>query len=124
MEPSVTDEQQSRFAPALERLAGDHELLVEMAWMVKDDVPGLLQELDEELEAKCLEDAAATLHKLKGMFSTFETGAPVNEMPEWIRAAREGNFEQTVRLKKQIEPRLKRLYGEIQQLAVSSQSSA
>jgi len=124
MEPSVTDEQQLRFASALERLAGDQELLVEMAWMVADDAPALLQELDEELQSQRLDDVAATLHKLKGMFSTFETGAPVNEMPEWIRVAREGNVQQTVRLKERIEPQLQQLYHEIRHLAVSSQSSA
>ena len=45
----MTEEQKARFADALERMAGDEELLTAMGAMVIDDAPEVIAELDQQI---------------------------------------------------------------------------
>ena len=87
----VTDEQKARFATAIDRVAGDIDLLVAIAAIVTEDVPAVLAKFKKQLASGKLSEVSVTGHQLKGMLSTFETGGPVILLQEVILSARQGN---------------------------------
>ena len=87
----VTEEQKIRFATAIDRVAGDVDLLVSIAAIVTEDVPAVFAKLQAQLATGRLTEVPATGHQLKGMLSTFETRGAVVLLQEVIDSAREGN---------------------------------
>lgn len=63
-------------------------MLVAMAAMVAEDAPQVWQDVQRHLAEDEWNDVASSAHKLKGMLSTFDTGAPIPELQEMIAAAR------------------------------------
>ncbi len=112
----MTDEQKKRFAEALDRVAGDCDLLTAMASMVAEDAPGVLNDLKEQVADNDMAAVASTAHKLKGMLSTFETGGPVLELEELIADARRGNSEQVSAALDSCAGDIEKLVGEITML--------
>ncbi|WP_417730971.1 Hpt domain-containing protein [Rosistilla oblonga] len=115
----MNEEQSVRFATALKRLSGDVELLSSMAMIVSDDVPGIVAELEEQLEAGDSAGVVASAHKLKGMCSTFETGHPVTALEDVLHAARGGDVSTARELYQRCQPDLRELMQEISKLAQS-----
>jgi HPt (histidine-containing phosphotransfer) domain-containing protein len=109
----MNEQQTKRFSEALRRLAGDEELLVEMASMVGDDAPVVMQELEQHLARGELTAAAATAHKLKGMYSTFETDTPVAELEELIYCAKTNKYDQANAIFHHCRPQIDQLLAEI-----------
>lgn len=56
---------------ALEALSGDRQLLRELAVMFTEDVPSMLQELEEASNRQDVESACRIIHSLRGLCSTF-----------------------------------------------------
>ena len=90
----VTDEQKIRFATAIDRVAGDLDLLVSIAAIVTEDVPAVFARFKDQLATGMLTEMTATGHQLKGMLSTFETCGPVVLLQEVISCARKGNQQE------------------------------
>lgn len=84
----MNEEQRIRFADALQRLAGDEDLLIAMGAMVLDDAPTVMAELQQQIEAGQLSQTASTAHKLKGLLSTFDVSGCVLTIQQIITAAR------------------------------------
>ena len=112
----MNEQQTERFSEALVRLAGDESLLEAMAAMVSDDAPVVLSELSDHIENGRTEPAARTGHKLKGMCSTFETGSPITELEDVIRAAKVGDADETQRLFQECQGGVVELIEEIRAL--------
>ena len=112
----VTNEQKQRFADALDRVAGDTELLIAIASLVSEDAPQVFENLKSQLAADELDEVAATGHQLKGMLSTFETEGPVLCLQELIHAARRGDGAETKELLHRCEMEINTLIHEIRQL--------
>ena len=87
----VTEEQKIRFATAIDRVAGDLDLLVSIAAIVTEDVPVVFAKFKDQLATGNLTELPVTGHQLKGMLSTFETRGAVVLLQEVIVSAREGN---------------------------------
>ena len=87
----VTEEQKIRFAIAIDRVAGDVDLLVSIAAIVTEDVPAVIAKFKDQLATGKLTEVPVTGHQLKGMLSTFETRGAVVLLQEVIASAREGN---------------------------------
>lgn len=100
----------------MSRLAGDEELLAAMAGMVTEDAPVLVGQLQQSLQTSELDAAAALAHKLKGMFSTFETGAPVSALQDLIHSARAGKASEADQIFRVCRPQLEQLLQEISDL--------
>ncbi|QDT07741.1 hypothetical protein K227x_61690 [Rubripirellula lacrimiformis] len=120
----MTEDQRERFASALKRLSGDEELLVQMAVMVSQDAVPVLALLRQQISESSLDDAAATGHKLKGMFSTFETGSPVAELQDVIQVCRSGDSAAAQSMFAGLEPDLNVLLGELELLSTSDDPSS
>ena len=90
----VTEEQKIRFATAIDRVAGDVDLLVSIAAIVTEDVPAVFAKFKEQLATGLLTEVTVTGHQLKGMLSTFETRGPVVLLQEVISSARKGNQQE------------------------------
>lgn len=80
-----------RFQDAVVRLDGDAALLRQMAAMTSPDFAGLIADSESAIRDNDGEAAVRSLHKLKGMLSTFESDGVVLEIQEMIAAARKGN---------------------------------
>ena len=78
----------TRFSEALDRLGGDVSLLREMALITSEDLPEVIANAQSAIESEDCERAASSLHKLKGMLSTFECDGVVLEIQEMLDAAR------------------------------------
>lgn len=90
----MNSEQKKRFALALERVAGDCDLLVAMANLVTEDGPGVWAEVQRNLAEEQWQSLASSTHKLKGMLATFETRSPIPELQEMIQAARKERLDE------------------------------
>ena len=90
----VTEEQKIRFASAIDRVAGDIDLLVSIAEIVTEDVPAVFAKLKDQLATGRLTEVPVTGHQLKGMLSTFETRGAVVLLQEVISSARKGNQQE------------------------------
>ncbi|MCD0462832.1 Hpt domain-containing protein [Roseiconus lacunae] len=113
-----------RFAGALQRLDGDFELLCEMAAVTLPDCPDVLARIQNDLDADDSAKAASSLHKLKGMLSTYETDGVVIEIQEMLAMARRGNLEELKVLFAKELPRIEALIQEIQVLCDHANSNA
>ncbi len=118
----VTPEQRERFAPALNRVAGDVELLVSIAALVSEDAPEVFTSLQSQLSKRALSEVAALGHQLKGMLSTFETDGPVIILQELIHSARAGDQAEAERVLRRCNKELGDLIDEIKRLGDSSPS--
>jgi HPt (histidine-containing phosphotransfer) domain-containing protein len=63
---------------ALEALSGDRQLLGELAVMFVEDVPGMLDELEEAADRQDIATACRIIHSLRGLCSTFFATDVVN----------------------------------------------
>lgn len=63
---------------ALEALSGDRQLLSELAVIFTEDVPSMLQELEEATVRQDTETACRIVHSLRGLCSTFFAADVVN----------------------------------------------
>lgn len=113
----MTDAQRKRFAAALQRVAGDEDMLVMLASIAAEDGPPMLKQVDTHVECQQLNEAARVGHALKGLLSTFETGSPVDELQPLIDAARKEDSKATQLAHASVSPKLEHLLGEIEQLA-------
>ena len=84
----MNDDQKTRFADALQRLAGDEELLVAMGTIILDDAPSVMTDLQQKVFDGDLAAAASTAHKLKGLLSTFDDGGCTGTVQSLITAAK------------------------------------
>jgi HPt (histidine-containing phosphotransfer) domain-containing protein len=57
--------------PALDRLGGDWELLQDLARIFLEDVPGLVQRLQQGLRQQNAHEVEASAHSIKGMSVNF-----------------------------------------------------
>lgn len=85
---SNATELKKRFAAALERLDGDFELLCEMAQVTAPGLPVMISVTEQHLRNENCDDAAKSLHKLKGMLSTFDSDGVVIDIQEMLELAR------------------------------------
>ncbi|SRR6056297_403431 len=112
----ITQEQKNQFSAALERVAGDEEMLVMLAEIVAEDAPPMLQKLEHQLQAGELHASSQTAHALKGLLSTFETRAPVDRLQPLIDAGRANESETSKELFVSIKGSLESLIVQIEQL--------
>ena len=113
---NVTPAQKDRFREAIDRLAGDAELLCAMAEMVAEDAPPTLQRLEKAIDCHDAEQIDRAAHALKGMLSTFETRSPVIELGEIVDAARSGSVPEAAVLFQSVRPAINDLLVEVNQL--------
>ena len=78
---------------ALEALSGDRQLLSELAVMFVEDVPGMLQALEESIDHRDLELACRTIHSLRGLSSTFYASELVELASRLEHDVKSANFE-------------------------------
>ncbi len=83
-----------RFAEALRRLNGDVELLRDMAAIMSADLPTVKSQTDEVVAKGDCRASAASLHKLKGMLSTFESDGVVLDIQDVLALARQSKVQQ------------------------------
>ena len=102
-----------RFRDAVARLDGDAGLLREMAEMTSPDFPALLNDSAIAVEGGNCEDAVRTLHKLKGMLSTFESDGVVLDIQDMISAARNQNEKLLKQHFERCRPQIEELVGVI-----------
>ncbi len=110
--------QRARFAAALNRMAGDEDLMEAMAELVVADAPEILAELKEQFEQNESQEAASTAHKLKGMLSSFETGSPIPELQSVIDELRAGRLTEAYLIYQSCSGAIEDLVGEIGELLV------
>lgn len=77
-----------RFAAAIERLDGDFDLLCQMAAITAPDCPSVVADAQSDIDEGNCENASRSLHKLKGMLSTFDSDGVVLEIQEMLQLAR------------------------------------
>ncbi|MEL6108451.1 MAG: hypothetical protein AAFU85_20685 [Planctomycetota bacterium] len=80
------------FAPALERLEGDIDLLREMAAMTAPDCTTVVKQIRKSVSDGHADNAAKALHKLKGMLSTFDSDGVVLEIQKMLDKTRLGKL--------------------------------
>jgi HPt (histidine-containing phosphotransfer) domain-containing protein len=117
----LTAQQKDRFASALDRVAGDEDLLVSIATLVAEDAPVVFLKLKTQLAAGELSDICASGHQLKGMLSTFETDGPTVLLQQLIQAARDGDRPEAIAVLHRCEDEIQQLINEIKLLAVAGQ---
>lgn len=71
MTGKLTEQQRARFSGAIDRLAGDEEMFLEVAEVAIEDIPAMIERTNSAIGQPDSEDAAAAVHKLKGLLSTF-----------------------------------------------------
>lgn len=98
---------------ALERLGGDLELLQELARMFVEDAPGLRADAQAELDRGEYAEAAATLHRLKGLVVTFDTEQVGPKLQELIDATREKDQRRVAHLTDQVQAELDGLHAQL-----------
>lgn len=94
-----------------------------LAEIATEDAPPMIARLEEQLTDRELLDASKTAHAMKGLLSSFETGAPTNEIQPLIDAARGGNATEATLLFETLKPRLGKLCSEIYGLVGSNELS-
>ena len=107
----------TRFRDAVARIDGNEELLKQMAGITSEDLPEILSKTKSEIGSGDCEAAGKSLHKLKGMLSTFETDGVVLDLQEMIQVARRGNRAELQRLYDEHEPQVDELVAQIADLA-------
>lgn len=107
----------ARFQAAVDRLDGSTELLREMAAITTEDIPHVLAACRSAIDAGQCTLAASHLHKLKGMLSTFESGAVTLEIQELVDLARTGQVAELRVRFTQYRGEINQLIQEIAQLA-------
>lgn len=112
----MNDVQKKRFAEALQRVAGDEDMLAMLATIATEDAPVMIETLDTEVQEQSLPNAAKTAHSLKGLLSTFETGEPVSELQPLIDAARRSDANEVTQLHSDMRAKLDVLMTEIKEL--------
>jgi len=115
----VTEEQKIRFATAIDRVAGDVDLLVSIAAIVTEDVPAVFAKFKDQLASGNLTEVPVTGHQLKGMLSTFETRGAVVLLQEVIVSAREGNQQEADDAFRRCAAEIGSLIDEIKQLGAA-----
>jgi len=113
----LNESQRVRFSEALQRLAGDEDMLLMLAEIAAEDAPVLLSQLGSQIEEASLSSAARTAHALKGLLSGFVSGPPTSELQPLIAAAREDDAATTATLFSKLRPKLKALIEEIETLS-------
>lgn len=113
----MNGDQKQRFAEALERVAGDEDILVMLATIAAEDAPPLLGNLEAAIDRNEFAAAAKTAHSLKGLLSAFETGEPVCELQPLTDAARKDEHDECLAIHNAIQPKLKSLVEEIKAVA-------
>lgn len=106
-----------RFADALERLDGDFKLLCDMASVTLPDIPAVLEQIEADLQRGDDAAAASSLHKLKGMLSTYDSDGVVLEIQEMLAMARRGQVGECQTLYHHELPKIKSLIQEIEHLS-------
>lgn len=113
----MNEHQKKRFAKALERVAGDEDMLSMLATIAVEDAPPMMESLDTSITKQSLDEAAKTAHSLKGLLSAFETDEPVSDLQPLIDAAKKGDQEESIAIQKSIQPKLETLLAEINAIA-------
>lgn len=88
----------------MKRLAGNRQLLVDLARFFIDDVPDLLRMLKESIRAENSQKAAWTARRLKCIAANFDASPTVTVAWEVESAARNGELDDAAA----IEPELSR----------------
>lgn len=88
----------SVFAEALGRLGGDEELLRELAAILVDDVPPLVQGVQSAIQAGDFGEAHRDAHALKGLVVTFDERGCGLMISELMTALKENNSQEIHRL--------------------------
>lgn len=109
----------ARFRAALERLDGNTELLYELAAITAEDLPEVVETTEQAIAKGACDEAAAGLHKLKGMLSTFDADGVALEIQEVLDAARRGNAKEVEQGYSEQKPQIDQLVREIAELADS-----
>ncbi len=107
----------TRFREAVARIDGNEQLLKEMAGITSEDLPEILSRTKREIDSGDCPAAGKSLHKLKGMLSTFETDGVILDLQEMIQVARRGNNTELQRLYQEHEPLVDELVSQIAGLA-------
>jgi hypothetical protein len=113
----MNEAQRKRFAAALQRVAGDEDMLVMLANIAAEDGPPMLKQVHESVKTGDWNEAARTGHALKGLLSTFEAGPPVDQLQPFIDAARSSDAAAAQQTHASVEPKLQQLLVEIETLA-------
>ncbi|GAA5510466.1 hypothetical protein Rcae01_05974 [Novipirellula caenicola] len=90
--------QSSVFAEALGRLGGDEDLLRELAAILVDDVPPLVQGLQSAIASGDFSEAHRDSHALKGLVVTFDERGCGLMISELMTALKEENSHEIHRL--------------------------
>mgnify|MGYP003654253545 CR=1 FL=1 len=88
----------SVFAEALQRLGGDEELLRELAAILLDDVPPLVQAIQNSIEAGDFDEAHRDAHAVKGLVVTFDERGCGLLISEVMAALKENDEHEVHRL--------------------------
>ncbi|KAA5542643.1 hypothetical protein FYK55_14005 [Roseiconus nitratireducens] len=109
----MNESQRIRFSEALQRVAGDEEMLIMLAEIASEDGPEMLARLDEQVKAESCVEAAKTAHALKGLLSGFEAGEPTSHLQRLIEACRGGRRAEAKAIWNDISPAIESLLEEI-----------
>ncbi|NND96135.1 MAG: Hpt domain-containing protein [Pirellulaceae bacterium] len=113
----------ARFGSALDRLDGDVGLLREMASITSEDLPEVRAATQRAIDDGDCEQAAAGLHKLKGMLSTFESDGVTLEIQEILDLARRGKIDEVQENYQQQKAAIDELSDQVSELASAANSS-
>lgn len=98
-------------ANTLRRMGNDRRLMREMAAFFIDDVPPLLEELRQALEAEDAATAARSAHSLKGLASNFDARQAVDVARQLEMAAGEERFAEGHRLLPVLQEEVDRVFA-------------
>ena len=107
---------QERFAGALSRLDGDIRLLREMAAITSEDLPEVTSAVDQAMAQGDNDQAARSLHRLKGMLSTFDSEGVTLHIQETLQLARSGDTQEMRHHYRQHQQELEQLIQQIGEL--------
>jgi hypothetical protein len=94
------------FPDAYRRLGDDAVLLTEIARILVEDAPGLLDQIREGIRQSNFELVASTTHALKGLVANVDENICNAAVQPVIDAARSRSMDQTRRLFRELEPAL------------------
>ena len=115
----MTDEQRvlAGFAPAIARLDGDIELLRAMAAIACEDLPAIHADIEEAIDEGNCAEAEMSLHRIKGMLSTFQSDGVTLEIQDLLDLARKEQEDEVRALYRRRKPAIDALIERISEIA-------
>jgi hypothetical protein len=112
----MTEQQRERFSGAIDRLAGDEGMFLKVAAIASEDAPKLIHQSESELSEHKFENAAASIHKLKGLLATFVSPDHNLRLDDVMKAVKADDRENAAEQWQAVKPNLHSLVAEINSL--------